>query len=92
MRRHSPGRWRSPEEGMTSATRREFLEAALALGVLSRLGPAQANQPSAAVDELWYGQPADRWLEALPVGNGHLGGMVYGGIETERIALSESTA
>ena len=77
---------------MTSATRREFLEAALALGVLSRLGPAQSNQPSAAVDELWYRQPADRWLEALPVGNGHLGGMVYGGIETERIALSESTA
>lgn len=77
---------------MTSATRRDFLGATLALGVLSRLGPAQSNQPSAAADELWYGQPADRWLEALPVGNGHLGGMIYGGIEIERIALSESTA
>lgn len=77
---------------MTSATRRDFLGGALALGVLSRLGPAQSNQRSPAVDELWYAQPATRWLEALPIGNGHLGGMIYGGIETERIALSESTA
>jgi alpha-L-fucosidase 2 len=41
---------------------------------------------------LWYGQPAERWLEALPVGNGRLGAMIYGGIQIERIALSESTA
>jgi len=41
---------------------------------------------------LWYDRPADRWFEALPIGNGRLGGMVYGGTRTERIRLSESTA
>src|SRR5579863_1377074 len=77
---------------MSSATRRDFLEGALALGVLSRFAPAEAISPSREHDELWYSRPADRWLKALPVGNGRLGAMIYGGIDTERIALSESTA
>ncbi len=77
---------------MTAATRRDFLEGALALGILSRIGAAQSAPSSLQHDELWYSQPAERWLEALPVGNGFLGGMVFGGIQTERIALSESTA
>ncbi|MEK3881809.1 glycoside hydrolase family 95 protein [Paenibacillus sp. PL2-23] len=41
--------------------------------------------------KLWYKQPAGRWEEALPVGNGRLGGMVYGGDRLERIALNEDT-
>ena len=41
---------------------------------------------------LWYERPAERWFEALPIGNGRLGGMVHGGIDTERVRLSESTA
>ncbi|WP_339188530.1 glycoside hydrolase family 95 protein [Paenibacillus sp. FSL P2-0121] len=41
--------------------------------------------------ELWYKQPAAVWEEALPVGNGRLGGMVFGGIEEERIQLNEDT-
>jgi alpha-L-fucosidase 2 len=40
---------------------------------------------------LWYDQPAERWFSAQPVGNGRLGGMVYGGVPAERIDLSEST-
>jgi alpha-L-fucosidase 2 len=40
---------------------------------------------------LWYQGPAMRWLEALPVGNGRLGAMVFGGVERERLALNEST-
>jgi alpha-L-fucosidase 2 len=40
---------------------------------------------------LWYEQPAERWLEATPIGNGRLGAMLYGGVETDRIALDEST-
>ena len=35
---------------------------------------------------LWYQRPADRWVEALPVGNGRLGAMVFGGVEEERLA------
>lgn len=40
---------------------------------------------------LWYRQPAGKWEEALPVGNGRLGAMVFGGLESERIQLNEST-
>ena len=38
---------------------------------------------------LWYGQPASKWMEAIPLGNGRLGAMVYGGISDETIALNE---
>ena len=37
---------------------------------------------------LWYRQPAPRWVEYLPIGNGMLGGMVSGGVPEERIALN----
>ncbi|MBV8818967.1 MAG: glycoside hydrolase family 95 protein, partial [Acidobacteriaceae bacterium] len=40
---------------------------------------------------LWYRQPASTWNEALPVGNGRLGAMVFGGVSSERIQLNEST-
>jgi len=41
--------------------------------------------------ELKYNRPAEAWTEALPVGNGRLGGMVFGGIEQERVSLNEDT-
>jgi alpha-L-fucosidase 2 len=40
---------------------------------------------------LWYEQPAQRWEEALPIGNGRLGAMVFGGVEHERLQLNEDT-
>ena len=40
---------------------------------------------------LWYGQPASEWNEALPIGNGRLAAMVFGGVESERIQLNEET-
>lgn len=40
---------------------------------------------------LWYKQPAVQWQQALPLGNGHMGAMIYGGINTERIELTENT-
>ncbi|WP_139787162.1 glycoside hydrolase family 95 protein [Cohnella massiliensis] len=40
---------------------------------------------------LWYRRPASEWVEALPVGNGSLGGMVFGGAKRERIQLNEDT-
>jgi alpha-L-fucosidase 2 len=40
---------------------------------------------------LWYRQPATRWNEAMPLGNGLMGAMVFGGVGQERIALNEST-
>ena len=41
--------------------------------------------------KLWYRYPAQEWEEALPVGNGRLGGMVYGTIDREHISLNEET-
>ena len=40
---------------------------------------------------LWYEQPADEWMKAIPIGNGRLGAMLYGGIDEETIALNEIT-
>jgi alpha-L-fucosidase 2 len=41
--------------------------------------------------ELRYVQPAEQWVEALPVGNGRLGAMVFGAVAAERIALNDNT-
>jgi alpha-L-fucosidase 2 len=40
---------------------------------------------------LWYKQPARHWVEALPVGNGTLGAMVFGGTAEERIQFNHDT-
>ncbi len=40
---------------------------------------------------LWYQQPAEKWTEALPVGNGRLGAMIFGGVAKERIQLNEES-
>jgi len=55
--------------------------------LFSNLTTRGADQPLA----LWYRQPATRWVEALPVGNGRVGGMVFGGVADERIQFNEST-
>ncbi|MGO4376653.1 glycoside hydrolase family 95 protein [Pseudoduganella sp. RAF53_2] len=41
--------------------------------------------------ELWYDKPAGQWVEALPVGNGRLGAMVFGRVGQERLQLNEDT-
>jgi alpha-L-fucosidase 2 len=40
---------------------------------------------------LWYEEPAREWVEALPIGNGRLGAMVFGGTASERLQLNEDT-
>lgn len=40
---------------------------------------------------LWYDKPAARWIDALPVGNGSLGGMIFGGTDKEQIQFNEQT-
>src|SRR5687768_11252700 len=42
-------------------------------------------------EKLWYKQPATVWTEALPVGNGRLGAMIFGRVNEELIQLNEST-
>ena len=55
---------------------------------LSFAVPVSAADPDPM---LWYTHPAQRWGDALPVGNGRLGGMVFGGVAQERIQLNEDT-
>jgi alpha-L-fucosidase 2 len=40
---------------------------------------------------LWYDEPAANWNEALPLGNGRMGAMVFGGIDEEHLQLNENT-
>jgi alpha-L-fucosidase 2 len=70
-------------------TRRRLLQsgaAALALPVMK-----VAAEDGDASPTLRYRQPASQWTEALPLGNGRLGAMVFGGIAEERIQVNEST-
>jgi len=41
--------------------------------------------------KLWFRQPAEKWTEALPIGNGRIGAMVFGRVDTERIQFNEDT-
>jgi alpha-L-fucosidase 2 len=47
--------------------------------------------PPAAATVLWYTHPAEKWENALPVGNGRLGAMVFGRADEETIQLNEDT-
>ena len=40
---------------------------------------------------LWYDKPAEKWTDALPIGNGSLGAMVFGGLAEDRLQLNEDT-
>ena len=57
---------------------------------LPRGGSGQGSEPGPD-HRLWYRQPAAEWTEALPVGNGRLGAMVFGGTAQERLQLNEDT-
>ncbi|MGD8329170.1 MAG: glycoside hydrolase family 95 protein [Acidobacteriota bacterium] len=62
---------------------------AAALLLVASAGGAQDGTGSSLT--LWFDEPAPAWDQALPVGNGRLGAMVFGGIEQERIQLNEET-
>jgi len=66
------------------------------VGVFAQVKPGAAGlqKPGAPVTEdnrLWYRRPAAVWTEALPVGNGRMGGMVYGRVGDEVVSLNEAT-
>src|SRR5579872_828195 len=69
---------------MPKPTRRQLLQSA-ALALAARRLCAQPALPNT----LWYRQPAKVWTEALPVGNGNLGAMVFGIPDHERLQLNE---
>ncbi|MCY4743428.1 glycoside hydrolase family 95 protein [Pelomonas sp. UHG3] len=84
---------------MTDTTRRSWLQQQASQAALLRLGvplmpllaaPTQA-QAAGSEHRLWYRRPADEWVQALPVGNGRLGAMVFGGTHMERLQLNENS-
>jgi alpha-L-fucosidase 2 len=64
-----------------------FLTFCLALPGISQ--PSSQTQPSGM--KIWFNHPAADWNEALPIGNGRLGAMIFGGAETEHLELNESS-
>ena len=46
---------------------------------------------TSSAQKMWYSSPASCWLEALPIGNSHLGAMDFGGLEEEELQLNEET-
>src|ERR1044071_5317408 len=77
--------------------RRDFLRtatlacAALPAHARARAADADAESTDWGALVLWYTRPAREWTEALPVGNGRLGAMVFGGTSEERLQLNEDT-
>ena len=58
---------------------------------IAMMACAQPVKVAGDQERLWYDAPAGRWLEALPLGNGQMAAMVFGGIADETIQLNEST-
>src|SRR5512136_1006788 len=81
----------------TKIARREFIKAAsIALPIVVARKTSGANSIQSFPSKLrrhvlWYDKPATQWVEALPVGNGRLGAMIFGGVATERLQLNEDT-
>ncbi|EPR15036.1 alpha/beta hydrolase [Sphingobium indicum IP26] len=75
-----------------SLSRRETMMA-MAAGTAALAAARRADAEPAAPHPLtlWYRQPAATWTEALPIGNGRLGAMLFGGVARERLQLNEGT-
>jgi len=81
--------------------RRQFIASAGMAGIAAYLlqlsGNALELDDGGEVTEevsklsLWYDKPATVWNEALPLGNGRIGAMVFGRVDSERIQLNEAT-
>ncbi len=59
--------------------------------ILTAIALAAGLAAQASANTLWFAQPAKNWNEALPIGNGRLGGMVFGDPAKERIQLNEES-
>src|SRR5688572_3696445 len=63
----------------------------LLLLLLSSAAARAGDPPVAPPADLWYKQAAREWTQALPIGNGRLGAMVWGGVREERLSLNEES-
>ena len=68
------------------------LSAAVAMFLVVGAAELRANSPASPFNlSLWYRQPATKWSESLFIGNGRLGGAVWGGVKHEQVDLNEDT-
>ncbi|MDA3923309.1 MAG: glycoside hydrolase family 95 protein [Kiritimatiellae bacterium] len=80
-----------------TAPRKKFISTALKRSTIDQNWADRADvegttaSPSSARQLVWFKRPACVWEEAIPLGNGRLGGMVFGGITDERIQLNEDS-
>lgn len=72
-------------------TRRSTLAVLGATSALTAATARAATPSKSSPWRLWYRRPAETWVEALPVGSGKLGAMVFGGVAAERLQLNEDT-
>jgi len=61
------------------------------ISLLSLTSPQLSSQEKPSGMRIWFTRPAEDWNDALPVGNGKLGAMIFGGIEKEHLELNESS-
>ena len=66
--------------------KKKWLCLIFSLGLVVQSGFAQEKTL-----KMWYDEPSDDWMKSLPIGNGRLSGMVFGGIEKDNIAFNEIT-
>jgi len=76
---------------VSSAPGKLALKVPRGYGIVPAKLTGSARPPENARLRAWLRQPAREWLEAFPVGNGRLGGMVFGGVTREHIQLNEDT-
>jgi len=63
--------------------------AAIIAGILFLSTEIYSQSPSDM--KIWFNQPATTWNDALPVGNGRLGAMIFGNVENERLEINEES-
>ena len=62
----------------------EWIKSKSVLGIFLLASLSACSEGNDLSEQLWYRQPAADWFEALPLGNGRLGAMVFGGVSQER--------
>ena len=82
----------SGDPGIFSLSRRRFVQALAMLAAQARW-PLRlaADGNNTAPLELWYDRPASQWVQALPIGNGRLGAMIFGEVIEEHLQLNDDT-
>lgn len=78
---------------MPRLTRRTLFASMPAAALAAQTTPTTAGTPETGWNQwkLWYAQPALNWNAALPLGNGRLGAMVFGGVQEDILQLNEDT-